>query len=120
MKHTNALNLAASLLACALPLASAWSADQQTPRLDTLPVNPALYPQDSQQERQEQPEVKTFTGRIFKNGEKFVLEDPAMNTSYQLDDQKKAEKYEGKNVKVTGTLDAQNNVIHVHAIEEGA
>ena len=85
-----------------------------------MPVNPALYPQDSQQERQQQPEVKTFTGRIFKNGEKFVLEDPAMNTSYQLDDQKKAEKYEGKNVKVTGTLDAQNNVIHVHAIEEGA
>jgi hypothetical protein len=117
MKHTNALSLAASLLACALPLATAWSADQQTPRLNPLPVNPALYPQDSQQE---QPEVKTFKGRIFKNGEKFVLEDPAMNTSYQLDDQEKAEKYDGKNVKVTGTLDAQNNVIHVHAIEEGA
>ncbi len=120
MKRMNTLTLAVGVLAFAFPFATAWSADQQTPRLDPVPVNPALYPQDSQQERQQQPEVKTFTGRIFKNGEKFVLEDPAMNTSYQLDDQKKAEKYEGKNVKVTGTLDAQNNVIHVHAIEEGA
>ena len=119
MKHTNALSLAASILACALPLATAWSADQQTPRIDSLPPAPALYPQDSQQEQQ-QSEVKTFTGRISKSGQKFILEDPAMNTSYQLDDQKKAQQHEGKNVKVTGTLDAQNNVIHVHAIDDAA
>jgi hypothetical protein len=120
MKHTNALSLATGLLACALPLATAWSADQQTPRLDSLPLTPALYPQDSQQEPQQQPDVKTFTGRISKDGQKFVLEDPAMNTSYQLDDQKKAQQHEGKNVRVTGTLDAQNNLIHVHAIEDAA
>ena len=119
MKHMNALSLAVGLLACSLPLATAWSADQQTARLDPLPPTPALYPQDTQQDQQ-QPEVKTFTGRISKNGEKFILEDPAMNTSYQLDDQKKAQQHEGKNVKVTGTLDAQNNVIHVHAIDDAA
>lgn len=119
MKHTNALRLAAGLLACALPFATAWSADQQTARLDPQPPTPALYPQDTQQDQQ-QPEVKTFTGRISKSGQKFILEDPAMNTSYQLDDQKKAQQHEGKNVKVTGTLDAQNNVIHVHAIDDAA
>ena len=119
MKRTNALSLAAALLACALPVATAWSADQQTPRLDTLPANPTLYPQDSQQEPQ-QPDVKTFTGRISKDGQKFVLEDPTVNTPYQLDDQKKAQQHQGKNVRVTGTLDAQNNVIHVRAIEDAA
>lgn len=41
-----------------------------------------------------------------------------MKTSYQLDDQKKAQPYQGKRVVVTGTLDADNNVIHVQAIEE--
>jgi hypothetical protein len=120
MKHMNALCLAAGLLACALPLATAWSADQQSPRLDPLPANPTLYPQDSQQEPQQQPDVKTFTGRISKDGQKFVLEDPTVNTPYQLDDQKKAQQHEGKNVRVTGTLDAQNNVIHVHAIDDAA
>jgi hypothetical protein len=121
MKRTNAFTLAAGVLACALPLAAAWSADQQKQRPDPLPGNPsALYRQDSQQERQQQPEVKTFTGKISKSGQKLVLEDAATNVSYQLDDQKKAKQYEGKSVRVTGTLDAQNNLIHVQAIEETA
>lgn len=119
MKHLKLLSLAAGLLACALPIATAWSADQQTPRRDSPPPAPALYPQDNQQEQQ-QPEVKTFTGKISKNGQKFVLEDPTVTTPYQLDDQKKAQQHEGKNVKVTGTLDAQNNVIHVQAIDDAA
>jgi hypothetical protein len=118
MKRLNAFSLVAGLLLCTLPLAAAWSADEQTPRLTTLPPNPAIYPQDSQQDPQQQPEVKIFTGRISKSGQKFILEDPAMNTSYQLDDQKQAQQHEGKNVRVKGTLDAQNNLIHVHAIDD--
>jgi len=119
MKRKITLTLAAGLFACALPLAS-WSADQQKQRPDPLPGNPAtLYRQDGQG-RQQQPEVKTFVGKISKSGQKLVLEDATMNASYQLDDQKKAKQYEGKNVRVTGTLDAQNNLIHVQAIEEAA
>jgi hypothetical protein len=118
MKRKITLILAAGLFACALPLAG-WSADQQKQRPDPLPGNPAtVYRQDSQQGPQQQPEVKTFMGKISKSGQKLVLEDAAMNASYQLDDQKRAKQYEGKNVRVTGTLDAQNNLIHVQAIEE--
>ena len=41
-----------------------------------------------------------------------------MRTSYQLDDQQNAEKYKGKSVRIVGTLDAANNLIHVQSIEE--
>jgi cob(I)alamin adenosyltransferase len=36
-----------------------------------------------------------------------------------LDDQKLVAKFEGKQVKVIGTLDAANSQIHVQRIEEG-
>ena len=62
--------------------------------------------------------TKTFTGTVMKEGEVFVLSDNADKTNYQLDDAKKASKFEGKTVKVTGTLDAQNLTIHVQTITE--
>jgi uncharacterized protein YdeI (BOF family) len=62
--------------------------------------------------------TKTFTGTVMKQGDVFVLSDNADKTNYQLDDAKKASKYEGKTVKVTGTLDAQNLTIHVETITE--
>jgi hypothetical protein len=40
--------------------------------------------------------------------------------TYQLDDQSKAKKYEGKEVKVTGSFDANSNTIHVDSIEAAA
>lgn len=72
--------------------------------------------QDQTQDRQ--PEIKTFFGRISRQGPKFVLEDSTLRTSYQLDDQRQAEKYQGRIVRVTGTLDAENNLIHVQMIQE--
>jgi uncharacterized protein YdeI (BOF family) len=68
----------------------------------------------------QQPQSKTYTGMISKSGDQFVLQDDAGKTSYQLDDQQTAAKYEGKKVKVTGTLDVANNLIRVTAIEEAA
>jgi len=61
----------------------------------------------------------TFTGTLVKSGNNYVLR-TADNVTYQLDDQDKASKFEGKNVKVTGSLDAATNIIHVQAIELGA
>jgi hypothetical protein len=69
-------------------------------------------------QQKEQQEVKTFSGKIAKDGEEFVLQDPAGKMAYRLDDQKKAAQFNGKSVKVTGTLDAANNLIHVQSIEE--
>lgn len=37
---------------------------------------------------------------------------------YLLDNQERARPYEGKRVKVTGTIDVANNMIHVESIEE--
>jgi hypothetical protein len=65
-------------------------------------------------------QAKTFTGTVTKNGEYFVLSDPSGKTSYMLDDARKASQFEGKKVKVTGTVDMAKNTIHVETIEEVA
>jgi Protein of unknown function (DUF5818) len=62
--------------------------------------------------------TKTFSGTVMKQGDIYVLADTADKTNYQLDDAKKADKFVGKNVKVTGTLDAENLTIHVQTIQE--
>jgi hypothetical protein len=67
---------------------------------------------------QSEPESKTFTGTIIKNGDNFVLSDSASKLSYILDDRGKAGPYEGKKVRVTGTIDSATNTIHVEAIQE--
>ncbi len=119
MRLTNAFRLAAGLLAFTLPAASAWSASQQKQHSISSSETSPLAPVDSQKP-QKQPEVKFFIGKISKIEQKLVLEDAITDTSYQLDDQKKAKQFEGKIVRVTGTLDAQNNLIHVQVIEETA
>jgi hypothetical protein len=67
-----------------------------------------------------QPEAKTFTGTILKSGENFVLSDTATKARYLLDNQDMARPYEGKSVKVTGTIDVANNMIHIETIDEVA
>jgi Protein of unknown function (DUF5818) len=67
--------------------------------------------------QQPQRSAHTFTGTIAKTGHTFVLKDEASGASYRLDDQDKAKSFQGKSVKVTGTLDAQSNTIHVQEIE---
>ena len=42
-----------------------------------------------------QPEAKTFTGRILKSGENFVLSDTATKARYLLDNKDMARPYEG-------------------------
>ncbi|HXZ80595.1 MAG TPA: DUF5818 domain-containing protein [Terriglobales bacterium] len=62
---------------------------------------------------------QTFTGTMVRDGNSYVLK-TADNVTYQLDDQDKASKFEGKTVKVTGSLDSTTNIIHLQAIELGA
>ena len=80
------------------------------PVQSTVPATPTL-------QTQAQPEVETFTGTIIKNGENFVLSDSATKTGYTLDNPKKASAFEGKKVKITGTLDMASNLIHVESIQ---
>jgi hypothetical protein len=59
--------------------------------------------------------ARSFVGSIAKTGGKYVLH--TGGTDYQLDDQSQAKKFEGKDVKVTGQLDASSNTIKVQSID---
>jgi uncharacterized protein YdeI (BOF family) len=67
---------------------------------------------DSQAQSQ-QPGVQVFTGMIVKSGDKYMLQDSASNTTYDIDHQDEVKQYEGKKVRVHGTLDANGKMIHV-------
>lgn len=82
-------------------------------------IGRTAVPPTSMQQQSEQ-QSKTFSGTITKHGDSFVLNDAANKTSYMLDDGQKASRYEGKKVKVTGTVDTASNTIHVETIEEAA
>jgi len=57
-----------------------------------------------------------FTGRIAQAEGKYVLVDEGQRATFQLDDQEKAKQFDGKTVKVTGSLDPATNTIHVAEI----
>ena len=53
-------------------------------------------------------------GTIVQDGDSYVLK--AGNEQYLLESQKNVQKYKGKDVKITGTLDKAKNLIHVEKI----
>jgi hypothetical protein len=77
--------------------------DQQPPQA----VNPPA---------QQPPAAQTFTGTIVADGVRYVLK-VSSNSVYQLDDQERARRYEGKQVKIVGTLNATGNSLHITSIE---
>jgi hypothetical protein len=79
--------------------------------------NPTTQQQPMQPDDPNMVAVKTFSGKIVKSGDKLVLSDAANKTTYQLDDQQKAQDFLNKRVKVTGVLDAATGTIKVGAIE---
>lgn len=99
----------------------AWS-QLQKPK----PVPQPLPPSDSHPDPQlgqppdphggRQSPNQTFTGKIVRDGEKYVLKDPS-NTTYQLDDQTGTEKYQNQDVTLVGTLDTGSTTIHIVRIE---
>jgi hemolysin activation/secretion protein len=73
--------------------------DQTAPTTDSS----ASAPQTSGQ---------TFSGTIVKSGDKYVLQDDK-GTTYDIDHQDVVKKFEGKKVRVVGTLDSTGKMIHV-------
>jgi len=57
-------------------------------------------------------EGQTFSGTVAKAGDKYVLQD-ASGKTYDVDRQEELKKYEGKQVRIKGTLDADGKTIHV-------
>ena len=85
--------------------------DQQTqpPAQRQAPDQAGQQAPDSQPQ---QTDGKTFAGTIVKSGDKWMLQDAA-GTSYDIDRQDLARKYEGKQVRINGTLDPDGKTIHV-------
>jgi uncharacterized protein YdeI (BOF family) len=117
--------LAATALLCGVT-AFAQDTTTQQPSQSPSASQPSATQTDPQAsgatgaQGQMQQATKVFTGKISKDGDRLVLKDSATNMTYQLDDQAKAKKYEGKDVKVNGSLDANSNTIHVDSIEAGS
>ena len=86
--------------------------DTTVPEPDQQGKQPADPPTPSQQT----PVNQSFTGKIVKDGDKYVLK-VASNTSYELQDQGDVKQYENQNVRVTGKLDSVTNTILVAKIE---
>ena len=55
---------------------------------------------------------QVFSGTVVKQGDKYVLKDDAGKT-YDIDHQDEVKKFEGKRVRVQGTLDPATNKIMV-------
>jgi lipopolysaccharide export system protein LptA len=83
----------------------------------TKPSAPQHAVAAQQQNDMQAQEAKAFNGTIVNEKGKLVLKDTTANVSYQLDNQEKAKQFEGKQVKVTGRLDLETNLIHVQNIE---
>jgi hypothetical protein len=85
--------------------------DRPMPQPDQQQTQPASPPA-----QQQPPSAQTFEGRIVKDGSRYVLK-VSSNSAYQLDDQDRAKQYEGKQVKIAGTLDASGSTLHITSIE---
>lgn len=96
-----------SAIAGVLSLAAGLQA--QTP--STAP--PQTGAQQESDETAPHQSARSFEGRIARSGNQFVLLDRAAQTSYKLDDQQKAGKFEGKNVKVMAIMDNSSKVLRV-------
>src|SRR5271156_3521210 len=57
--------------------------------------------------------AQTFTGTVVKSGDKYMLQDTDAGKSYDIDHQDQVKQYEGKKVRVHGTLDASANMSHL-------
>lgn len=54
-----------------------------------------------------------FVGTIVKQGDKYMFQDAATGQMLDIDHQDQVKKFDGKKVRVRGTLDPQTKTIHV-------
>jgi uncharacterized protein YdeI (BOF family) len=56
---------------------------------------------------------QVFVGTVTKQGDKYVFQDSASGSTYDIDHQDEVKNFEGKKVRVHGTLDPATKTIHV-------
>ena len=79
------------------------------------PATPPTFPTSKGTAQPDRRDVRVYMGTIVKDGDAYVLK--AANEKFRLDNQKKAKNYQGKDVQITGTLEKENNLIHVEKIK---
>ena len=77
-----------------------------------------LYRDQAQKPQQnlQQQETQSYAGKVSEKHSKFYLEEARSKTTYQLEGTWSAKRYLGKKVRITGSLDAETNVLHVVTI----
>jgi hypothetical protein len=90
----------------------ALGSEQQPRQPGQTPDQSGQQAPDSQSQSQ-QPGVQVFTGVIVKSGDKYVFQDSDSGTTYDIDHQDQVKQFEGKKVRVHGTLDPNGKMIHV-------
>lgn len=87
------------------PQLIAWS-QLQSPQ----PLRQARSTQDKE------PTAQTFTGRIMRDGSTYLLK-VSTGTAYPVAEWQRAKPYEGKQVRISGVLDANGESLHILSIE---
>ena len=90
---------------------------QPSPALPTNILGPQLIVWSQLQKPQPlQPAARVFTGMIVRDRRKYVLK-VASGGAYKLDDQQRARQYDGREVKLVGTMDENQHNVNVVSIE---
>ena len=104
-------------LATAFALGTALLVGVQLNATPVAPQEDAPQAQPQQTAPSDAEKATVFTGKVMESKGQLVLMDESTKTTYALDDQDKAKAFKGKAVKVTGTLEATSNTIHIANIE---
>ena len=87
------------------------TAPAQTP--DQSGQTPSSSSQPSAAPDQSTGGTSEYVGTVVKQGDKYVFQDAASGQTYDIDHQDEVKKFEGKKVRVKGTLDPSTKTIHV-------
>ncbi len=86
------------------------------PQQNPTPAQPETQPGAENNTPTTEPKAQVFAGIISKDTGSYVLK-VSKGSSYKLDDQDKAQQYDGQRVRVTGVLNSEINLIRVQKIE---
>ena len=89
--------------------------DTPIPQADSQNQSSTQDPGNSQG-KEESPSTQSFTGKIVKDGTRYVLK-VASNVTYQLAEPGDIQQYENQQVKIIGNLDSATNTIRVVKVE---
>jgi hypothetical protein len=114
------LFLTLALVALALSWGDAALVAQEEHDASTLAAQQQQQPDAMNQDQAgngQLPDTNTFSGKIVKSGNEFVLQDSIGESTYQLDVQARAKAFAGKDVRIMGTVDALERTVHISGIE---